>query len=480
MFSLEYLKVGLENQYCNHPNSPARAVPRTVVGNLLMKVLLPIQIFASGALASILFYSCNTAPPLPNVSNSSNLVWGMQREQVQEHLKQRNLREVKNYLSQNPSPQAVQEALQLGPLYTIALIFAEEKEWDLYRRTMMAQSYSGSEYAQKIALQHMSEHKVFSNNDRLYSLARYLKNWPQDRKQLVSAVSLALTQGKVELAEKYWKQFESEDLSLEEAILGLKLALLRRNHAAARDFMSKAVLDFPTVAAHKNLWKELSIRPEWQGLLREIKEGPLLLQSLAWKVALLQKEFSATLPVLFQRSTPQNRAGTNGKEVLSKELRFWWSHHTLIEDSGRAMISANNYRSQSRNVEAGRKRLESLLDGETALILDPAAYNSLAYWFIRNQRNYANMEKYRSRLRDDDSLRPWLLVQYLYYFKNAKHWESMPAFLRSWQQERPDNLSLSRSSRRLFSQIYRDMFLRKKVSLLRQLFEAALVWGEFD
>ena len=426
------------------------------------------------SLAVVSLQSCSsTATAVPK------LVWGMQPKQVWQYLQQRKLREIKDYLNNHRTPQAMQQALLLGEdsLYTIALIFAEAQEWQLYHRAMLVHSYSGSEYGRKFALDYMAEHEIFSQRDRLSSLEEYLKKQPQAHEQLVRAAILALAQGKVELAQGYWLGFSSKrqanDLNLEQSMLALKLALLRRDQLRAGNYMQQVLLNFTVTGAHKELQRDLRVRPEWWELLHSGENGPLLLQSLDWKVALLQKEFSATLPVLFAEGQWQD-----GKEILSDELRFWWSQPILIEDTGRAIFSANHYRSQSQNVQNGRRRLQSLIDEQTSLVLDQETYNNLVYWSIRNNRNYSKMEKYRFQFRRDDSLRPWLLTEYLYFFKNVKYWADFPGFLRSWYRERPEELNLNNTSIRLFRQIYHDMSLAKKTALLEQVFQAALLWGE--
>ncbi len=430
-----------------------------------------------GFFLTLWLHSCNTTAVQPK------LVWGMEVQQIQQYLQQRNLNEIINYLNENNTEQAMQEALLLGEdsLYTIALIFAEEKEWQLYRRAMMVQAYSGSDYGKKIALKYMEAHKIFSVDEHLDTLGKYLAEQPeknQDNAQLVRSAILALQKGLIEQSENYWVQFlnnnKNGELNLEHSILGLKLALLGRERAKANDYMRKVVLNFATTAQHKKLQEDLNIRPEWKTLLDSSQDGPFLLQSLAWKVALLQEQFSATLPVLFA-----NGKQLNGKEILSDDLRFWWSQHILIEDTGRAIFIANNYRSQATNVKNGRQRLQSLLDGQTSLNFTPKAHNHLVYWSIRNKRNFSNMEKYRSQFINDNSLRPWLLTEYLYFFKNADHWADFPDFLRSWYSEQP-KVNLNNSNIRLFRQIYRSMFLRKKTALLEQIFEEALQWGHED
>ncbi|WGK70426.1 lytic transglycosylase domain-containing protein [Candidatus Haliotispira prima] len=412
--------------------------------------------------------SCNTA------GTAQSLVWGMAPDQVQDRLAQRKLGEIKNHLGRNKTEETMQEALLLGQdsLYTIAMIFAEEKEWNLYHRAMVTQAHSGSDYGRKIAFDYMAEHRIFSAKDRLKSLQKHLKNEPEDEKQLTNAASLALARGKVDLARDYWSQSAAskrkpgEHLSFGQAILGLKLALSERDGPTANEYMRRVVLDFPVNSGHRTLHKNLGVRLAWRELLKKGRDGPELLQSLNWKRALLQKKFSETLPVLFASGEPD------------RNLRFWWSQHVLIEDTGRAMLAANNYRSQSRNVENGRKYLKNLLSRESPPdSLDKLAHNSLAYWYIRNNRNYDDMEKYRSQFRGDAELRPWLLTEYLYFFKNSAHWPALPAFLKSWYEEQPGEVSLNKNSIRLFRELYRNMSASKKVVPLQELYQSALEWG---
>ncbi len=428
-----------------------------------------------GAMTQLQAYSCSTA------SAENNLLWDMEPEVVREHLQQRDLLDIKAHLTKDQSQQIMRDARLIGTdsLYTIALIFAEKKEWDLYQRAMMVQSYSGSKYGQEIALQHMAQHKIFSDDQRLNSLQQHLKKQNRDGKHLIQAATLALDKGKVDLARDFWVQFISSrrtpatELSLDQVIIGLKLALLQRDQLSANYYMRKVVLGFSADTAHEDLLQDLNIRPEWRELLHASQEGPPLLQSLEWKVNLLQKKFSQTLPQLLNSG-----AHLDGKEQLSEPLSFWWTHPVLVEDTGRALFNANKYRSQSRNVKDGRRRFQSLIGGQTSLAFDRKTYNNLIYWYIRNNRNYPEMEKYRAEFRGDDSLRPWLLTEYLYFFKNADHWTDFPAFLASWRREQPDKLSLNSSSIRIFRQIYRDMSARKKRDLLQKMFREARRWGQ--
>ena len=425
----------------------------------------------------LLFNSCSSTTLKPSI------VWDMSPEQLRVYLKQQDLSEIKSYLNQHTNMQAMEEAFILGPdsLYTIALIFAAKKEWTLYHRAMLTQSYSGSRYGRKLALEHIKEHETFSSADRLDSLKEFLKKYPKENVDWHALAAIwALEKGKVDVAENYWDKFLSnrpaaDKFSLSQVILGLKLALLQREPLKANRYMERVVLQFSANKEHISLKKDLQVRPEWRELIRQGDKGAFLLQSLDWKVALLQKKFSATLPILFSRGKK-----LNDKEILTEKLAFWWSQQVLIEDTGRAIFSANSLRSQRRNVEEGRQRLKSLIEGKTGLNLDQAAYKNLMYWSIRNKRTYAKMEKYRPHFRDDDSLRPYLLTEYLYFFKNANHWADLPEFLHSWYRERRRKLILYPSNIRLLRQIYRDMSLRKKTVLLKQLFEVAIEWGEED
>ena len=438
----------------------------------------------------------NSSPPQSGGSPNA-LVWEMKPESLRLALQERRLEGVIAYLAQNQSPQIMQQALLLGPdsLYAIALIFAEQKQWELYRLAMHTQSYSGSAYGQRIALRHMAAQKIFSIKERLDSLQKHLQQQTQqqqkylkqqqDREFLVMAATLALEEGRVELALGYWERFLSRQdpklrWNFEETLLGLKLALLLRNRVLAGKYMRQIILEFPVRAGHRDLQRDLEVRPEWRELLREGREGPELLQSLGWKVGLFEKKFSRTFPLLFatdQENRPALALGFSG--VANRALRFWWSAHTLVEDTGRALFVANKYRRQVQNVRSGRKWLESLLEMvlQNEPVFDSITQQSLAYWYIRNQRSYQNLQKYRSLFYGKESLREWLLLEYLYFFENANHWADLPEFLRSWKREQPGNLDLNVRSIRLLQGLYREMFVRKKTALLRELYEIALDWG---
>ena len=353
---------------------------------------------------------------------------------------------------------------------------------------MQTQSYSGSAYGQRIALRHISVQKTFGIEKQLDNLQKYLQQKPQDREFLIVAATMALQEGRVELAQDYWEQFLSQNAkqtwSFEEIVLGLKLALLLRNRVLADKYMRKIILEFPVRTEHRELQKELELRPEWRELLRQ--EGPELLQSLKWKVGLFEKQFSRVLPRLFAKDLKNDIARPTdlwNEEFLPRTaaLRFWWSSHTLIEDTGRALFVANKDPSQVQSVRAGRKWFQSLLERilteQNEPVFDLVTQQSLAYWYIRIQRSYANLQKYHKLFYGKESLREWLLLEYLYFFQNANHWADLPNFLRSWKREQPGDLNLNANSIRLLRKMYREMFLRKKPALLQELFQLALDWG---